>query len=169
MSALCVASSSSLRCMRTFILSYVLQSEGQACILSLHDPHLAKGALPHHPQKSKMIKVDCVQHTISSSRSHLGGIARLGHDSELWHMVRALHKGRGSPSSVNTTGLPLELPIGDQYWCNARSLCRYIGPPYSDQPLQFSLTKLSSEDLRSLDQVRYWRSMQERRRLDCKS
>ena len=43
----------------TFILPNVFQSKGQACILSFHDPHLAKRTLAHDPQQTEVIEVDC--------------------------------------------------------------------------------------------------------------
>ena len=49
----------------TFILAYVFQSKGQASVLSLHNPYLAKGAFAHHSKQSEMVQVDYVPMKVS--------------------------------------------------------------------------------------------------------
>jgi hypothetical protein len=78
-----------MRAHLTFIFAYVLESKGQAGVLSLYDADLAKGALADDAEQSKVVEAHCCTSMSSSLGVSLEGL----------------------PSSVKTTGLPLELPI----------------------------------------------------------
>ena len=83
-----------------------------------------------------MIEVDCLGLLVSRvlargdlcSKGGSGGSSRPKDAPQQW--VGALEKGRGLPSSVKTTGLPLELPIGAQ--CDRRGSVSCIGGPEMD-------------------------------------
>jgi hypothetical protein len=43
----------------TFIFSYVLESECEACVLSLDDTHFSKGALSDDSQQAEVVEIHC--------------------------------------------------------------------------------------------------------------
>lgn len=85
---------------RTFVLSYVLERECEAGVLSLDDAHLAKGALSDDSQQAEVVQVDFDVLSAAGSRgedlygwgawlangaNHDGGLARtlVGEDDGL--------------------------------------------------------------------------------------
>jgi len=108
--------------LQTFIFANVFQSKSQAGILPLDDPHLAERTLAYDSQQAEVIEVDCLkekgQHVCPVrtcfgllDTGRLGG--GLGAVALAGDAAGAEQEEKGnSPSSVKTTGLPLELPIG---------------------------------------------------------
>ena len=90
----------------TRVLPDVLESKRQVGILPLDDANLPERALSHDPQQPEMIKIDWTRAPQVSSQPR--------HKKK---KLRSTREGSGKgnngrePSSVKTTGFPLEFPI----------------------------------------------------------
>ena len=102
----------------TFILAYVLESKGQASVLPLDDAHLAESTFAYDSKETEVIEVDCVRVSMVLPWATTVVVVVVTVLIALRRRCRQSSFPDDSPSSVKTTGFPLEFPIGAE-WLSA--------------------------------------------------